>query len=38
MSLRWAIYSSYIMKRTSYIQWNDYGVCFVPDKQAKLDL
>lgn len=28
---------SYIMKRTRYIQWNDYDVWFVLDKHAKLD-
>jgi hypothetical protein len=31
-------FPSYIMQRTSYIQWNDYDVWFVLDKHAKLDL
>jgi hypothetical protein len=31
-------FPSYIMKRTSYIQWNNYDVWFVLEKHAKLDL
>jgi hypothetical protein len=31
-------FSSYVMKRTRYVQWNDYDAWFVLDKHAKLDL
>jgi len=30
-------FSSYIMGRTSYIQWNDDDVCFVLDQHAEFD-